>query len=72
MAACNTHRGNNLAVHENKDEHKAETWVRGSYYVRKLHPTLQFLMWDYGSLNYEQEAAYVQSKMIMVNEDFDM
>ena len=29
-------------------------------------------MWDYGSLNHEQEAAYVQSKMMMVNKDFDM
>ena len=29
-------------------------------------------MWDYGSLNDEQEAAYVRAKMIMVNEDFGM
>ena len=72
VAACNPHRGNSLAVHESKEEHKAETWVRGSYYVQKLHPTLRFLMWNYGSLNAEQEAAYVQSKMIMVNDDFDM
>ena len=72
VAACNPHRGNSLAVHEHKEEHKAETWVRGSYYVQKLHPTLELLMWDYGSLNHEQEAAYVQSKMIMINENFDM
>ena len=73
VAACNPHRGNSLAIHENKDEHKAETWVRGSYYVQQLHPTLSFLMWDYGSLNKDQESAYVKAKMIMVNEeDFGM
>ena len=72
VAACNPHRGNSLAIYENKDEHKAETWIRGSYYVQKLHPTLKFLMWDYGSLNKEQELAYVEAKMIMVNEDFGM
>jgi len=29
-------------------------------------------MWDYGSLNKDQEAAYVKAKMVMVNEDFGM
>ena len=72
VAACNPHRGNSLVIHENREEYKAEAWVRGSYYVQKLHPTLRFLMWDYGSLDKEQELAYVKEKMIMVNKDFDM
>jgi len=71
VAACNPHRGNSLAVHESKEEHKAGSWIRGSYYVQKLHPTLRFLMWDYGSLNKEQESAYIQAKMDIVNEDLD-
>ena len=71
MAACNPHRGNSLAVHANT-ENKAETWVKGSYYVQKLHPTMRFLMWDYGSLNDEQESHYIKAKMVMVNIDFDM
>jgi len=28
-------------------------------------------MWNYGSLNDEQESDYVKAKMIMVNKDFD-
>ena len=72
VAACNPHRGNSLTLLENKEKHKEEAWVRGSYYVQKLHPTMRFLMWDYGSLNHEQEAAYIQSKMLMVNKDLDM
>ena len=72
VAACNPHRGNSLIVHESKEEYKEETWVRGSYYVQKLHPSLRFLMWDYGSLDKEQELDYVKAKMIMVNMDFDM
>ena len=72
VAACNPQRSNSLIVHESKEEYKRETWVRGSYYVKKLHPTLRFLMWDYGSLDDEQESAYVVAKMVMANENFDM
>ena len=60
MAACNPHRGSSLASHTNG-------WVRGSYYVRQLHPTLQFLMWDYGALDQNQEASYINAKMKMLN-----
>ena len=28
-------------------------------------------MWDYGSLNDEQELAYIEAKMVMANKDFD-
>lgn len=69
VAACNPHRGNSSVFHEDKKE---EAWIRGSYYVQKLHPTMRFVMWDYGSLNDEQELAYVRAKMIMANKHFNM
>ena len=62
VAACNPHRGDSLASHIQK-----ETWGRGTYYVRQLHPTLHFLMWDYGSLDEHQEREYINSKMKMLN-----
>ena len=62
VAACNPHRGNSLASHCQKT-----TWVRGSYYVRQLHPTLRFLMWDYGSLDKNQERNYIIAKMKLLN-----
>ena len=61
IAACNPHRGNSLASHE--------TWVRGSYYVRPLHPTLKLLMWDYGALNEYQEKDYIKAKMDSISGD---
>ena len=76
VAACNPHRGNSLASHSqashsqashSQASHSQETWVRGSYYVRQLHPTVRFLMWDYGSLDEHQERAYINAKMKMLN-----
>lgn len=68
VAACNPHRGNSMASLgvQGSDQDK-EKWVRGTYYVRKLHPTLQFLMWDYGSLDEHQEKRYINTKMKMLN-----
>lgn len=63
VAACNPHRSNSLATL------KTETWVRSSYYVHQLHPTLQFVMWDYGSLDKQQETDYVNAKLKMLNEE---
>lgn len=40
--------------------------------MHRLHPSMRFLMWDYGSLNDEQELAYIKAKMVMTNEDFTM
>ena len=60
MAACNPHRGNSLASLKQGD------WIRGTYYVRSLHPTLDFLKWDYGSLDEGQERDYIKAKMMMV------
>ena len=61
MAACNPHRGNSLASHEQ------DKWLRGSYYVRPLHPTLQLIKWDYGSLDSVQERDYINAKMKMLH-----
>ena len=42
-----------------------ESWLKGTYYVRKLHPTLEYLKWDYGALNRQQEKEYVNAKIKM-------
>ena len=65
VAACNPHRGNSTAVLAKKGD--KEAWMRGSYYVRRLHPTLHFLMWDYGSLSKHQERDYISAKMKMLD-----
>lgn len=62
VAACNPHRGNSLAMHIIPEE----KWIQGSYYVRRLHPTLQLLLWDYGSLSVSQERDYINSKVKML------
>lgn len=63
VAACNPHCGSSLASHNDGE------WLRGSYYVRPLPPTLQLILWDYGSLNKEQEKQYIDVKMKMLNYD---
>ena len=71
IAACNPHRGNSMAslgIQGGLEKDKEE-WMRGTYYVRKLHPTLRFLMWDYGSLDEHQEKEYINAKMRMLNKD---
>ena len=74
VAACNPHRGNSLAalnVGTKTEKSKVigktsdETWMMDSYYVRQLHPTLAYLMWDYGSLGEDQERQYVLAKVDM-------
>ena len=64
VGACNPHRGNSLAAHGSQ-----ETWIRGTYYVRQLHPTIQCLMWDYGALGEQQERDYILAKMKLSNRD---
>ena len=54
-----------MFVHEKKV--KSETWVRGSYNVHRLHPTIKFLIWDYGFLDSQQEDDYIKAKMEMVS-----
>ena len=77
VAACNPHRGNSLAAHAAGTSRRQSTtkpplkenWTRSSYYVRKLHPTLDFLKWDYGSLDEHQERDYINAKMKMLNKE---
>lgn len=72
VAACNPHRGNSLAAHTKSSrsvQPSKENWTRSSYYVRKLHPTLDFLKWDYGSLDEHQERDYINAKMKMLNKE---
>ena len=61
IAACNPHRGNSMAAHKVK----RQSWLRGNYYVGKLHPTLEYLKWDYGSLSSDDERKYIQAKIDM-------
>ena len=39
--------------------------------MRKLHPTLNFLKWDYGSLDEYQEREYIHAKMRMLNKEMN-
>ena len=34
-----------------------------------MHPTLEFLMWDYGALDSEQEKDYIRAKMQLLNQE---
>ena len=71
IAACNPHRANSLATLDDQSSISLslqETWVRGSYYVQKLPPTLHFLIWDYEALNELQEREYIRAKLLQLNE----
>ena len=41
--------------------------MKGSYSVHQLHPTLDLLKWDYGSLNEVQESDYIREKLKLLN-----
>ena len=58
-----------MFVHEKG--RKSETWVRGSYNVHRLHPTIKFLKWDYGFLDSQQEEDYIKTKMRMIGENIN-
>ena len=59
IAACNPLRGDSTAVLRNVKN----VWHKPTYYVRELHPTIDYLKWDYGALNDIQEKEYVTEKM---------
>ena len=65
IATCNPLRGDSTAVLRNMKN----VWHKPSYYVRKVHPTMNYLKWDYGALNDLQELEYVTAKMKMLTED---
>ena len=64
IAACNPHRGDSLAAMA-----QDETWIRSSYFVRELHPTLDFLKWDYGALDEYQERDYIHAKLRLIEQE---
>lgn len=64
VASCNPHRGDSLASHV-----KDISWLKTTYYVHKLHPTLRYVMWDYGALDEDQERQYINAKLEMLNEN---
>ncbi|XP_019859705.1 PREDICTED: uncharacterized protein LOC109587936, partial [Amphimedon queenslandica] len=59
IAACNPLRGDSTIHLQNAKN----VWVKPSYYVRELHPTIDYLKWDYGALNNVQEEKYIAAKM---------
>ena len=59
VAACNPHRSIPATLHPDT---KIEDWVLGWYNVRKLHPTMSRIMWDYGALNTNQEREYIKQR----------
>jgi len=74
IAACNPHRGNSLAALSTDNKtgksrvgNSDETWIMDSYYVRQPHPTLEHLMWDYGSLGEDQERQYILAKVDLLS-----
>ena len=66
IASCNPLRDDSTAVLRNMKN----VWLKPSYYVRELHPTINYLKWDYGAMNHIQELEYVTAKMRMLTEDF--
>ena len=46
-----------------------ESWIRSNYYVRVLHPTLNMLKWDYGSLDEYQERDYINAKLRLMHQE---
>ena len=62
MGASNPHRGDSTSLLESVPS----LWCRTTYYVQQLHPTLRYLVWDYGALGDDQEEEYVKAKLTMV------
>ena len=63
VAACNPHRGSSLAVRSDTEKIQNRKVIKDTYYVRQLHPTLEYLKWDYGALDEDQEMEYIIAKM---------
>ena len=63
IAACNPHRGNSVILESDFNEY---SWARGTYYVKELHPTLKFMMWDFSALTTAEERNYVHLKVDMI------
>ena len=53
-------------MHEKLEDAKKWEWVKGSYYVHRMHQSVRYLLWDYGALDERQEENYIKAKMAMV------
>lgn len=62
VGAGNPHRGDATKLLESVPE----LWCRATYHVQQMHPTLSYLVWDYGALGRDQEEEYVRAKLKMV------
>ena len=65
IAACNPHRGDSLIL-------ESESWIKETYSVRNLHPTLKCLMWNFGSLTQSEEKDYVKMKIELISKSLEM
>jgi hypothetical protein len=65
IGACNPHRAHSLVTHESKNA--TENWIKGTYYVNRLHPSLRCLIWQYGALSERQECKYIDGKMAKIS-----
>ena len=65
IAACNPLRGDSTVLLRNMKN----VWLKPRYYVRELHPTIDYLKWDYGALNDVQETEYITAKMNILTEE---
>ena len=54
------------------DSTQEETFLKGTYFVQKLHPTLDLVTWNYGALDEFQENAYVRAKLSMLEQEMDI
>ena len=59
IAACNPHRSDSTAA-----SHAISQST--SYYVRRMHPTMELLKWKYGALDDMQELNYIRAKFSML------
>ena len=66
IAASNPLRGDSTVLLRNV---KNDVWFKPRYYVRALHPTIDYLKWDYGALNDVQETEYITAKMNILTEE---
>lgn len=50
-------------------EKNLDAWHSPHYIVQELHPTLDFLKWDYGALDEVQERKYVEAKLQLLQQN---
>ena len=62
VAACNPHRSCSPAL---RQEALQDDWKVGFYYVKELHPTMDFLKWDYGAFDDREEMEYIEALLEM-------